>query len=94
MVILVRARLYGWLVVFVSSTQDESNNHQPAELNFWVPLNKVFGANTLYTESSPGAGDFAAVELEYGQAVRFWGNRCRHYAVPNTTDTTRVSEPR
>jgi hypothetical protein len=68
-----------------------SNNHQPAELNFWIPMNRAFGANTLFVESAPGAGDFSPIELGYGSAARFWGNQCRHHTVPNTTDCTRVS---
>jgi hypothetical protein len=68
-----------------------SNNHQPAEVNFWIPLNSVFGSNTLYVESEPNKGDFSPVELEYGQGLMFWGNQCRHYSVANVTNTTRVS---
>lgn len=68
-----------------------SNHHQPAEINFWIPMNCCFGANTLYVESAPGVGDFSAVTLEYGEALMFWGNQVRHHTLPNTTDTTRVS---
>ncbi|KAJ1640844.1 hypothetical protein T492DRAFT_926467 [Pavlovales sp. CCMP2436] len=69
----------------------DSNNHQPAELNIWIPMNRAFGANTLYVESAPNASDFSPIELGYGNAVRFWGNQCRHHTVPNTTSVTRVS---
>ena len=72
-------------------TDYESNNHQPAELNFWIPLCRAFGNNTLYVESTPNANDFEPIELEYGQGMRFWGNQVRHHAVVNNTDTTRVS---
>jgi ectoine hydroxylase-related dioxygenase (phytanoyl-CoA dioxygenase family) len=65
--------------------------HEDAEINFWVPLTRVFGANTLQVESAPGAADFSAVELEPGQALRFNGARCSHHTLPNTTDATRVS---
>jgi hypothetical protein len=65
--------------------------HQPAEINIWIPLTKVFGNNTLYTESAPECGDYHPFILELGQAVSFWGNQCRHYTVPNDTDWTRVS---
>ena len=68
-----------------------SNNHQPAELNFWIPLCRAFGNNTLYVESAPGVGDFVPIELSHGQGMRFWGNQVRHHAVVNDTDTTRVS---
>jgi hypothetical protein len=72
-------------------TDYESNNHQPAELNFWIPLCRAFGNNTLYVESTPNANDFEPIELEYGQGMRFWGNQVQHHAVVNNTDTTRVS---
>lgn len=70
---------------------DAEYHHQPAEVNFWIPLTKVHGTNTLHVESAPGAGDFSPIELRYGQGERFWGNRCRHYTVSNCTETTRVS---
>jgi hypothetical protein len=68
-----------------------SNNHQPAELNFWIPLCRAFGNNTLYVESAPEVGDFDPIELAHGQGMRFWGNQVRHHAVVNDTNTTRVS---
>lgn len=30
--------------------------HQCNELNFWVPMTDVAGANTLWSESTPGQG--------------------------------------
>ena len=68
-----------------------SNNHQPAEINFWIPFVRVFRENTLWIESAPGVGDFAPVEMEYGEAVQFWGNQVRHHTVANTSECTRVS---
>ncbi|KAJ9440362.1 Streptomycin biosynthesis protein StrG [Diplonema papillatum] len=66
--------------------------HPPSEVNYWVPLGcSVFGANSLYSESMPGRGDYHAFQASHGQAVRFYGNGCDHFTVPNTTDTTRVS---
>ena len=51
----------------------------------------MWGSNTLWSESSPGAGDYAAFEAGPGKAIRFYGNRCRHYTLENETDGTRVS---
>ncbi|EKX47101.1 hypothetical protein GUITHDRAFT_137708 [Guillardia theta CCMP2712] len=56
-------------------------SHVDTEINFWVPVTKVWGANSLHTESAPGLGDFHPFELEFGQFVRFWGNQCHHYTV-------------
>ena len=70
---------------------DAEYYHSENELNFWVPLSSVGGSNSLWSESEPGRGDYASFEAGPGQAVRFYGNRCRHYTVPNDSDRTRVS---
>ena len=70
---------------------DADYHHPPAEVNWWLPLTSVAGTNSLYVESRPGKGDFLPVELEYGQVLRFYGNLCQHYTVPNTSGMTRVS---
>lgn len=70
---------------------DADYHHPPAEINWWIPLTSVSDSNTLHTESLPGRGDFAPVNLEYGQALRFYGNLCCHYTIPNVSDTCRVS---
>ena len=58
----------------------------------WIPLvERVWGSNSLYCESSPGAADFAPFEATRGQFVVFYGNQAVHYTLPNTTDATRVS---
>ena len=70
---------------------DADYHHPPSEVNWWIPLTPVSGCSSLYTESAPGRGDFAPLTLDYGQAFRFYGNLCQHYAEPNISDTTRVS---
>ena len=67
------------------------DNHQDAEINFWIPVTLVGGNNSLFLESKPGKGDFQPVELQYGQYLKFDGHNCRHYTVHNDTDTCRVS---
>ena len=67
------------------------DRHENGEINFWVPLTKVWGNNSLWCESAPNVGDFSPFELEIGQGVRFNGNQCRHYTNINDTDFTRVS---
>ncbi|CAJ1931001.1 unnamed protein product [Cylindrotheca closterium] len=69
----------------------EYSGHQAAEINFWLPLTKVGGTNSLWLESAPGKGDFEPIELEYGQFLKFNGYDCRHYTVDNETDQCRVS---
>jgi hypothetical protein len=65
--------------------------HEAAEINFWIPVTHVHDSNTLQLESSPGAGDFRAVEMDYGDGLRFNGLQCMHYTLPNSTSSTRVS---
>ena len=35
---------------------DSEYGHQRGELNFWLPLTRVSGSNSLYSESAPGRG--------------------------------------
>ncbi|KAH8055154.1 hypothetical protein JL722_8582 [Aureococcus anophagefferens] len=70
---------------------DADYGHQSAELNVWVPVTRASGANSLYAESAPGEGDYAAFDVDYGDAVFFWGNQCRHYTVANDSGAARVS---
>ena len=69
----------------------EPYNHQPGEVNVWVPLTKVWGSNSLTSETAPGLGDFHSFKAAPGEFVRFDGNRCWHYTTANDTDRTRVS---
>lgn len=66
--------------------------HQPGEVNFWWPVDcDVHDSNSLFAESEPKKGDFRPFRAKYGECVKFYGNKCRHYTVPNETETTRVS---
>lgn len=87
----IRCHLPGTARPLLTLHCDAEYHHPPSELNFWLPLTSTFGANTLWTESAPCRGDFRPLELEYGQLHAFYGNKCRHYTLPNTTDITRVS---
>ena len=70
---------------------DSEYGHQLTEINYWLPLTRVCGSNSLYCESAPGVGDFEPFEGEFGLAHRFWGAACHHYTVANETEATRVS---
>lgn len=70
---------------------DSEYHHPPAEVNWWLPVTDVYGSNTLHTETYPGSGSLVPMELEYGQVLRFYGNKCWHRTFPNTTEHTRVS---
>ena len=70
---------------------DADYYHDANELNYWVPLTPVWGTNSLWSESAPGVGDFAPFVASAGEAVRFYGNRCRHYTLGNDSGGVRVS---
>jgi len=65
--------------------------HCAAEVNFWLPVTQVGGANSLFVESAEGRDDFRPLELCYGELYRFHGYSCRHHTVTNDTGATRVS---
>ena len=65
--------------------------HTGDEINFWLPITRACGNNSLFVESSPGAGDFRPLDLEYGECFRFDGENCAHYTVANDTGQARVS---
>jgi len=70
---------------------DWSYGHVPEEINFWLPITKVFGASTLWVESVPRWGDYHPLNMEYGEVCMFWGNQCSHYTLPNDSGNSRIS---
>eukprot|EP01063_Lacrimia_lanifica_P018661 TRINITY_DN25570_c0_g1_i1.p1 TRINITY_DN25570_c0_g1~~TRINITY_DN25570_c0_g1_i1.p1 ORF type:complete len:305 (+),score=98.93 TRINITY_DN25570_c0_g1_i1:24-938(+) len=70
---------------------DAQYQHQPGQINFWLPLTEANARNSLYVESSPGNGDFHPFLGGAGDVFRFYGNQCFHHTVANTSDVTRVS---
>lgn len=65
--------------------------HHGAEINFWLPVTRAWGSNTLQVESEPGKADFHPLELGPGEVAIFNGSRCLHYTEANRTDSVRVS---
>lgn len=87
----LRCQLPGTRPLGHSHRDDEYEGHQGEEINFWLPLTRTWGSNTLHVESSPGRGDFKPLELSYGDLFRFHGGQCEHYTLANDTGFTRVS---
>ena len=63
----------------------------PGILNCWVPLTEVSATNSLYVESSPGAGDHRPVSLRPGQMMVFDAYHLEHGSLANESGRTRVS---
>jgi hypothetical protein len=78
--------VYNW-----HSDGDALHGHPPGEINIYLPLTDSCGSATIWVESLPGLGDFAPVDLHYGQVLIAYLNRCRHGNVVNSTGQTRVS---
>ena len=70
---------------------DKKHKHPTGEINVYMPLTKAFGNNTMWVESIPGLGDFAPIELEFGECLMFYGNRLRHFNNFNDTGKSRCS---
>jgi len=87
----VRFHCPGRVAPLTMHCDSEYPPHEGSEINIWVPITNAYGSNTLWLESSPGAGDFATVEPGYGEILIFNRNRCRHYSLANETGETRVS---
>lgn len=73
------------------SDGDEDHNHPSGEINFILPVTDCHGTAAVWAESEPNRGDFAPMDLDYGEFVRFDGNRCRHGNQENMTGKTRIS---
>jgi hypothetical protein len=64
---------------------------QAGNVNFYLPLTRIAGSNSLAIESAPGKEDWHFLDLDYGQIHRFHGAVCAHFTPENTTEDTRVS---
>jgi hypothetical protein len=71
--------------------RDSDYHHQRGTVNFWLPLTKAFGTNTIWIESAPDTGDYRPVDLAPGEYLQFDAINLRHGNVRNETDASRVS---
>ena len=61
------------------------------ELNYFVPLTKAYGSNTLWAETEEDKGDFIPFESDYGECTEWHGSLLTHGNKINETNVTRVS---
>ncbi|RUL79006.1 StrG-like protein [Dyella choica] len=70
----------------------DSEYGQRAELvNLWLPVTAVAGSNSMYLESEVGRGDYAPLQMAYGQACIFRGGELMHGTMDNDSGSTRIS---
>jgi len=61
------------------------------EDNYFLPLNKAFGTNTIWVESIENKWDYAPMEWEYWETIKWDGSNLMHWNKINTTWKTRIS---
>lgn len=71
--------------------RDVEYGQSPSTINIWLPVTKVYGSNSLCLESRPGKSDFTPIELDYGQALMFYGTEIWHGTLDNISGGTRIS---
>jgi hypothetical protein len=84
--------------VHLAGTGGVSEFHRDADItgraeqiNCYLPFTDVEGSSTIWSETTYGAGDYAPVNLSYGQALIWDGGWLVHGTYPNLTSSTRVS---
>lgn len=78
---------------------DSDFGHQPAIINFWVPLTESVGTSSLVLDASAVEGcqptgdkpNYRSVDLAVGKVLRFDANSIPHGNFYNETGATRVS---
>lgn len=71
--------------------RDVEYGQSPSTINIWLPVTRVYGSNSMYVECRSNAGEFEPVELEYGQALLFYGTDLLHGTLDNVSGGTRIS---
>jgi hypothetical protein len=71
--------------------RDVEYGQRPNVVNIWLPVTRVYGSNSMYVESAPGLSDFKPVELDYGEALMFYGTEMVHGTLDNVSGGTRIS---
>lgn len=75
----------------IGAHADISYGFSQANINFYVPLTRIFGTNSLVLESVPGLEDWHTIDADVGYIKRFYGVLCSHFTTTNNTSQTRVS---
>jgi len=61
------------------------------ELNYFLPLTRATGTNTIWAESIEDKGDFSPMEAIYGEVIEWDGSNLKHGNKENTEGFTRIS---
>lgn len=76
--------VFGW-------HKDKEYNHSPKEVNYYLPLTRSFGNNSIWAESVEDAEDYHPMKVNYGKMIEWDGANCKHGNKTNDSNITRVS---
>ena len=71
--------------------RDKDYSHSEDEINFYLPLTKAWGNNTIWVESEEGKGDYSSIDTEVGEMWMWSGATLMHGNKINDTGKSRVS---
>jgi hypothetical protein len=71
--------------------KDADYHHQNGEINCWVPLTPVWGANSIWVEKTRGGYNYQPWNLKPGQLLVFDSVNWMHGNIRNSTGRARVS---
>lgn len=61
------------------------------EINYFLPLTKAYGTNTIWAETEEDLGDYREIRADYGECVEWSASKLTHGNKQNITSVTRVS---
>ena len=61
------------------------------ELNYFVPLTRAYGTNTIWAETQEDLGDYQEIRANYGECVEWSATKLTHGNKQNITRNTIVS---
>jgi hypothetical protein len=61
------------------------------ETNYYLPLTKAYGTNTIWAETEENLGDFKPFDSNYGECIEWNASNLTHGNKDNITNATRVS---
>ena len=70
---------------------DINYGFNPSNINYYVPLTRLYDSNSLHVESEIGKEDWHTLKYGVGEIYRFHGAMCMHFTTENRTDITRLS---
>ncbi len=71
--------------------RDRDFNHNPKEINFYLPITKAYATNTFWYETEENKKDYMPMEADFGEVIAWPGANLEHGNKINDTGDTRIS---